>query len=250
MASRPDSKPRIPLRVWLRFATLGVLLVTGFALVRTTSLGELLTEERLTALAAEVRGTSWAPLVLIGLYTVLAVVGVPLSPLLVAGAVFGALYGTIYSTIGLFLGATASFLLGKLLGRDFVVHLTGERLRRAERLFERHGFWPLVQTRFLPLPFLAVNYGAALAGVRPSRFIIAAVVGLVPSTWLHTFFIAHLIAARGGERAAYLAGYAGAFLLFNVLIGYPWLRERRRRRQRYRELLARRAARPESLAES
>jgi uncharacterized membrane protein YdjX (TVP38/TMEM64 family) len=134
-------------------------------------------------------------------------------------------------------------MVARILGRDFVVRVTGRRIRRAEHLFERHGFWPLVQTRFLPIPFAVVNYGAALAGVGTPLFFVATAVGLIPSTLIHTYFIAEAIETRGLGRAMTLTCYAGTFVLFNVLISALWVGEQARRRKRYRELIALRAAR-------
>jgi uncharacterized membrane protein YdjX (TVP38/TMEM64 family) len=219
------------------------LLLTGIAFVRFTPMGELLTEERIASLIEQVRGIWWAPLLLIGLYAIVGSLGLPPVPLLVGGAAFGALYGSIYNMAGLVLGATLAYWIAKLLGREFVVRVTGKRLRRAERIFERHGFWPLVQTRFMPIPFAVVNFGAALSGVRPLFFLVASTVGLIPSTLIHTYFIAEAMTTQGRERTVTLAMYAGAFVLFNALISILWLREQTQRRNRYRKLTAIRAER-------
>ena len=242
MTTARTSKKGIPHSVWIRPALFVALLLAGFSLIRFTPVGELLTEEHLVSFLEGLRGTWWAPLLLIGLYALMAPLGLPTGPLLVGGAAFGALYGSIYNMAGLLLGASLAYGVARLLGRDFVVRVTGPRLRRAERIFEHHGFWPLVQTRFMPLPFAVVNFGAALTGVRPALFLIATAVGLVPSTLIHTYFIAQAITTHGRERILTLALYGGAFLLFNVLFSILWLRDWRRRREKYRELLALRTA--------
>ena len=227
--------PRIPRSVWLRALILVVLVAIGFCLLRWTPLGDLLTEAQIRVWADQIRALWWSPIVLVGLYILLAPLGIPMAPMLVAGAVFGPFFGSIYNLAGLFLGATVSFLVARLLGRGFVVHVAGRRLRRAERIFQKHGFWPLVQTRFLPFPFPVVNFGAALAGVGLPMFLGATALGLFPSTLIHTFFIATLFEVHGQERVAYLAAYAGSFVLFNLLIGVPWLKDllAHRRRAKY-----------------
>ena len=53
--------------------------------------------------------------------------------------VFGPVLGSLYNTIGLVFGATSAYYVGRALGREFIVHLAGPRLRRAERVFEEHG---------------------------------------------------------------------------------------------------------------
>jgi uncharacterized membrane protein YdjX (TVP38/TMEM64 family) len=243
MAEAQTGKKRIPRRVWMRLCLFLALPLAGFALVRLTPAGELFTEDRIASLIAGIRGVWWAPLLLIGLYAAMAPLGIPTAPLLVGGAAFGALFGSLCNLAGLLLGACLAYGTAKLLGRDFVLRVTGERFRRAERVLDRHGFWPLVQTRFLPFPFAAVNFGAALAGVRPTLFLAAAAVGLTPTTLIHTYFIAQAIETRGVDRAVTLTLYAGAFVLFNVLISWLWVGEHAGRRRRYRELVALRAER-------
>jgi uncharacterized membrane protein YdjX (TVP38/TMEM64 family) len=235
----------IPRNVWLRAALFVGLLLAGIGLVRFTPMGEAFTEERVLSLVETLRGTWWTPLLLIGLFALVSTLGLPPIPLLVGGAAFGAFHGSIYNMVGLLLGASMAYGLAKLLGRDFVVRVTGDRLRRAENVFGRHGFWPLVQTRFMPLPFSVVNFGAALAGVRPVFFLVTSAVGLIPSTFLHTYFMAQAIETQGRERAFTLAMYLGVFVLFNILLSSLWLREQTQRRKRYRELVVTRAERRE-----
>ena len=245
MSGGRSGKRRIPRNVWLRLSLFIGLLLVGIALVRFTPIGEALTEERVLSLIETLRGTWWAPFLLIALFAIVSTLGLPPVPLLVGGAAFGAFHGSIYNMVGLLLGASLAYGLARLLGRDFVVRVTGERLRRAESIFGRHGFWPLVQTRFTPLPFSLVNFGAALAGVRPVFFLVTSAVGLIPSTLIHTYFMAQAIATQGRDRAFTLALYAGTFVLFNALLSTLWLRERTQRRKRYRELAAIRAERQE-----
>jgi len=227
----------------IRAIVLVLIVAAGFTLLRWTPVGDYVTEERIVGLLTEIRQIWWAPVALLALYAALAPLGMTMLPLMVAGSIFGPWLGSFYNTLGVLVGALVSFWLARALGRDFVLQITGDRFRRAERFTDRHGFWPLVQTRFLPLPFAVVNFGAALAGVSPGLFAASAVVGIVPSTVLHTFFISSIMFAHGSERAGYGLGYAASFVAFNLLIGIPWIRGQRRRRHRYNELVAAREQR-------
>ena len=137
----------IPRAFLVRVALLILLVLAGIVLANFTPVGELINEDQLSQWLAEFRQTWWSPLLLIGLYIVMTTLALPTGPLLVAGSAFGALYGSIYNVAGLFLAAAVSFLVARLLGRDFLVHVTGNRVRRAERYLRRFGFWPLGQTR-------------------------------------------------------------------------------------------------------
>jgi len=229
--------------VWIKATVLVLLLASSFGLLHWTPLGDFISEENLVKLLTGIRQIWWAPMALIALYAVLAPLGITVVPLIVAGAVFGPVLGSLYNSAGLIVGATVSFWLARGLGRRFVQRMLGERARKIERFTGRHGFWPLVQTRFLPLPFPVVNFGAALAGFPPIQFVLASIVGLVPSTIIHSFFIANIMFVQGVERIWYGVGYGASFVVFNLLIGVPWFQGQRRRATRYRELLGIRANR-------
>lgn len=236
--------PKVPPKLLLRFAGLIALAVAGVIALTSTPLGDLLDREQLIALLGELRNAWWTPLALVGLYVLTSPLGLPASPLMLAGGVvFGALSGGLYNVIGTFLGAAVSFGLGKLLGRDLVEQIGGKRLRRVEKIIARQGFWPLVGVRFLPIPFPIINYGAALAGVRPATFLITTALGLAPSVFIWTYLAASVydVIVDGGEASltAPILALAGVFLL-SVL---PPLLQGRRRAKRYRALLEQRRRR-------
>lgn len=233
-------------KLYLRLGLLILIAASGFIAMRFTPVGEYLEKDRMIALFEQLRHEWWTPLLLVGLFCAAAPMGLPASPILVAGAlVFGFWMGSLYNMIGLVLGAMIAFWVGRSLGRDAIVQLAGNRLRRAERLFEKRGFWPLVQIRFLPIPFSVVSYAAALAGVSNWRFFVTSVLGLAPATLIHTYFVPKILysAIEGGKPVGLLAAYAGGLLLLNLVAGWPTLRAALRRRERYRGLKESRAAR-------
>jgi uncharacterized membrane protein YdjX (TVP38/TMEM64 family) len=235
--------------VIVRFALLVAVVAAGAAALRWSPLAAYVTRETLVATFDQLGRSPWAPLGFVALYAALCPLGLPVTPLVVAGGlVFGVFWGATYNFLGTVAGAATTYGMGRLLGREFVVHLLGERLKRVERLFARTRFWTLVRLRFVPLPFPLVNYGAALAGVPAPLFLSSTAVGLAPSVFLFTYFAALLVrAAAAGERRGPLLVQAslafGSLLTLTLLSFLPKLREGRRRRRRYRELLARRRAR-------
>ena len=236
----------VPAWVLGRFALFVLLVVAGFVILRFTPIGDrldaLLDRERFMGLRATLRSQWWwtAP-ALVGAYTVLAPLGAPVSPLMFAGgAIFGTVLGSVLNIAGTFLGAAGSFFLARWLGRDFVIHVVGDRLRRAERLVARRGFWTWVRVRFLPIPFPVINYGAALAGVPATLFLIATAIGLIPANIVYTYFAAALVSAVEGGRQAVLLKMAGAVIALLALSFLPNLLEGVRRRRRLDELRERR----------
>jgi len=219
--------------MWMRVAVFAVIVGGGFLVLRYTPLAEYLHEEKMKALFDSLSSFWWAPLFLVLLYTVLAPLGMPMTPLLIAGgAVFGSLYGSVYNCLGLLLGGTASFLLARSLGRDFVVHITRGKIRHAEAVFDRHGFWPLVQTRFMPIPYALVNYSMALAGVRLPLFLVTTVLGVIPAGIIYTYCWAEIFRSSGDERVASIVQLAVVILVMNVLVGFPSIRAALRARKK------------------
>lgn len=229
-----------------KFLLLGILILAGAAALLFTPLSAYFTEEGLRQLLGSLRDTWWTPLIVIALLIIASPVGIPTTPLLLGGAAFGVWLGSLYNTVGLILGAAVSYELARLLGRDFVVAVTGDRIRGVEKRFQRFAFWPLVQLNFMPLPFPVLNFGAALSGVPRALFLGAMTVGLIPSTVLHTYFMNALVAADWDKRGLFLGLYIAAFLLFNVITGYPWIRRQRKRRHTYRRLKSLRAKRADA----
>lgn len=236
---------RVPGKLWLRLGLLIALIVTGLYLVLFTPLGDYFNKENVISLLEDLRSAPWTPLALMLSYAAVSPFAViPASPLLIGGAVvFGPIFGALYNGIGLLLGSLTGYGIARALGRDFVVQLAGAQLKRAERAFERQGFWPLVQVRFLPIPFAVVNYGAALAGVKPLRFLITSALGLLPAALVHSYFTATLVFTPNPKT---FFAYAFVMVVLNVVSGWPSIRERLRRRQRYRELLEARRSRANS----
>lgn len=215
----------------VRFAVLVALVVAGVAVLRWGPVAERLDAAELLATLHAVGAKPWAPAALVGAYVVLCPLGVPVSPLMLAGGlVFGFAAGTLVNLAGTWLGAALTFGVARLLGRDLVAQLLGPRLAAIERTVERHGFWTLVRLRFVPIPFAAVNYAAALAGVRPGIFLVATAVGLAPAVALFTYFADALSQAAGGERSGVLIQLGVAFVALLLLtFAVPrWLRRRGR----------------------
>lgn len=246
MSAAPDPGKSGNRSIYLKLGVLFAIAASGILAVRFTPLGEYLDKDRMVALFEHLRGEWWSPVLLVLLYCVAAPMGLPASPLLIAGGmVFGFWLGSLYNMIGLVAGAMAAFWVGKSLGREAIVQLAGNRLRKAERLFEKRGFWPLVQIRFLPIPFSVVSYAAALAGVSSWRYFITSVIGLAPATLVNTYFAPKLIysAIDGGKPVELLAAFLASLLALNMIAGWPTIQAGLRRRRRYQEIREQRSAR-------
>lgn len=133
---------------------------------------------------------------------------VPRTPISVAcGLLFGPALGTVCAIVVAMLGAAATFTLGRLLGREFVVQRMarapgGARLRHAfdavERWIGREGWLAVAAIRSWPLgPYGLVGYVYGTSAVRVRSYALGTLVPATPSAIVY----AQLGAAAGGGAA-------------------------------------------------
>ena len=225
---------RLPPEAAVRLALLLVIVAVGVVTYRWTPVGDYLTSGRLLDTLVALRSSATAPFVLIGLYVGLCPLGIPVSALMLAGgAAFGVALGSLYNIVGALLGAFVSYGIARLVGGKTLLRvLPPAPLERAERLIERYSFWALVRVRFLPIPFALVNYGAALAGVAWSRFLITTLLGLIPSTVLYTWAMATVVEAAAEQRVTMIRDLTLALLGLVLLSLSPSLLRARARRRK------------------
>ncbi|MGH7369823.1 MAG: TVP38/TMEM64 family protein, partial [Candidatus Methylomirabilaceae bacterium] len=104
----------------------------------------------------------WAPVVFVLLYIASCVGCMPASILTVgAGVAFGVLTGSIVVSIGATLGASAAFLVGRYLARDWVRRKIGHRpaFIAIDKAVAEEGWKIVFLTRLAPVfPFFLLNY--------------------------------------------------------------------------------------------
>ena len=151
------------------------------------------------------------------------------------------------------LGDTASFLLGRRLGRGFIVRhgpkvkIDEERLRKVESYFDRHGGKTILIGRFIGLVRALSPFVAGASGLRFGRFIPFSVIGC--GLWSSLFSVLGYLFYRSFDRVTAIAGRATlAFGITVALIAGGVYVYRRMRQKEQRQLIAawarRQAARP------
>lgn len=236
---------RVPRHLLVRFLILVTIVGAGFALLRWSPLAEALSREQILATFERLRGVWWAPALLIAAFVLLCPVGVPATPMMIAGGVvFGTVLGSVYNLAGIFLAGAATYFLGRALGRDFILHLFGKRMKRVERAVARRGgFWSLAGIRFLPLPFVLVNYAAALVGIRPGLFLSSTAAGLAVTVPIFTYFAHTISRAAGADRSGIYLQLLVALALLALVTLLPRVWAARKRRERYQRIVTQRRER-------
>ncbi|EOY05527.1 SNARE associated Golgi protein family isoform 1 [Theobroma cacao] len=138
----------------------------------------------------------WGPLVLAVAYIPLTVLAVPASVLTLGGGyLFGLPVGFVADSIGATVGAGAAFLLGRTIGRSFVVSKLKDypQFRSVAIAIRRSGFkiskfssvigQIVLLLRLVPLlPFNVLNYLLSVTPVPIGEYMLASWLGMMPIT--------------------------------------------------------------------
>ena len=102
---------------------------------------------------------------------------------LLGGAMFGLFWGTLLASFASSIGATAAFLIARLLLRDWVQSRFGDSLTPINEGIEKDGEFYLFSLRMVPLfPFFLVNLAMGLTPIRVRSFYCISQLGMLMGT--------------------------------------------------------------------
>ena len=156
--------------------------------------------------------SAWGSMAFIFLYILATVLFIPGSILtLGAGLLFGVVLGSVYVSIASTVGATAAFLIGRYLARDWVAgKIEGNTTFQAIDDAVAEGGWRIVGlTRLSPIfPFNMLNYAFGLTHVSLRDYFFASWIGMMPGTVMYVYLgsLAGSLAALGSGARARTSG--------------------------------------------
>ena len=206
-----------------------VLLVGLIALVGAlwlwTPLRDWTDPEHLAAAASFLRTTSAGPLIACGLFVGASLLMVPVLALIVASSlVFGTWTSFFVVAVGALTSAICAYGLGRLLWRDEVRRLAGQRLNSISRKLARKGSLAVAATRVLPIaPFTVVNLVAGASQLRFRDFVLGTAIGMAPGIFALCLASERLAAAVRDPSLTTVATTAA------VVLGALWLVSRVRK---------------------
>ena len=131
-----------------------------------------------------------APIVFIIAYIIITVAFLPASIVtLGAGFVFGVVKGSILVFIGAMLGATAAFLIGRFVARDWIAKkVEGKKFFSAlDNAIAREGLKLIFLIRLSPaFPFNLLNYALGLTKVSLPNYVLGTT-GIIPGTIMYVY---------------------------------------------------------------
>ena len=167
----------------------------------------------------------WAPAAFVLLYIASCVACLPASVLTAgAGVAFGVLTGSILVMIGAPLGASAAFLVGRYLARDWVRRKLGHRpaFIAIDKAVAEEGWKIVFLTRLAPVfPFFLMNYAYGLTRVPLRVYFLATWIGILPGSVLFVY-IGSLTRA-GAEGASPMRWVRASFILVTAIFAMVYL---------------------------
>ena len=165
----------------------------------------------------------WAPFAYMLFYTVGVCLFLPGTLLTGLGAaIFGPYWGFLYVWIGAMAGASAAFVIGRTLGRDFAASLIGDKLKKYDDAIEKNGFATVLYLRLVYFPFTPMNFGMGLTRVRFWDYFAGTGLGIIVGTFIFTFFIGTLkdVWASGnwGELISFKVFFSIGLFIFSFFI--------------------------------
>ena len=204
------------------------LLFGTFLLAQWFDFRELLDPERIAGWLHQ--AGPFAPLAFMALMATSVVISpLPDLPLVIAaGATFGTMLGTAYSVIGAEIGAIASFLIGRALGREVLTRILRTSVTFCERCSDRHLAIFVFLARLVPLfSFDVISYGAGLTNMSLRTFAVVTFVGMIPPTFALTYVGSQVVSGAWLMIVSGLAMVAVMLLLPKLVLRYPtarWVR--------------------------
>jgi uncharacterized membrane protein YdjX (TVP38/TMEM64 family) len=205
----------------MKASVLVVFVAGAIYAVRFTPLKDYLTPEALGNLLAA--AGFWAPLAFVVVYAVGVCLFIPGTLLTTLGAaIFGAYWGFLYVWVGAMAGASAAFLIGRTLGREFAASLIGDRLGNYDDAIERNGFATVLYLRLLYFPFTPMNFGMGLTKVRFRDYFLGTGLGIIVGTFVFTFFVGTVkeiwVSGDWAQLGSFKVLFALALFLFSFFI--------------------------------
>lgn len=107
---------------------------------------------------------------------------------LASGLTFGSLLGTFLTVIGTTLSGIIAFYISKLLGRDIVQKIVGNRAKNIDNIVKNKGMIYVIYLRIVPiLPFDAVSYAAGLTQISIFHFALGTLIGSLPGAFVYNY---------------------------------------------------------------
>ena len=206
-------------RIVIALASLLAVALALALLWTQTPLRQFLTRENAERISEAFTGSWWAPLVVVIAYTPASFIMFPRWIItMTAVLAFGAWEGFALGFAGIIIAGIATFMPGRLVNRETVRRLAGQRLRPLTRFMEQRGFLAVTLVRLVPIaPFPVVNLVMGAMRVRLVHFVLGTFLGMLPGMLAATVLSDQLAAALEDPSRVSWWLVGGAVAMFGAL---------------------------------
>lgn len=175
---------------WAKLALIALVAAALAAAWRFTPLAEIITPHNLARWARAAGGSRWTPLVLVLAFTPGAFLMFPRPVLtLVTILALGAGLGLACSMGGILLAALATYSAGRLLKRETVRRLAGDKFDDTARVLRGHGIAAMFAANMLPVPpFGLQGIMAGAIRIKLWEYMLGTFLSLLPGALMITAF--------------------------------------------------------------
>lgn len=227
-----DEETNLKRQLWLLLGVFVLLLLLAAAW-RWTPLSEVVQVDSLIDLGDRIRTSPMAAMLVLGGFVLGCVIMLPVTLMIIATLItFGPVLGVLLALGGSVLGGAAGYGAGRLLGRNLVRRLAGERINGISRQLGRKGWLAVAGIRLLPIaPFTVINLIAGASHIRLPDFLLGTLLGMSPAVLTFAVFEASIEQALrssdlGGWLLAAVGGIAGLLIIWGTR---RWWRRRQPR---------------------
>jgi phospholipase D1/2 len=198
-----------------------ILTAAALAVAWTHSpLKDVVTRENAAALAATFAGYWWAPLAVFLAYTPASFIMFPRWIItMTAVLAFGPLEGFVLAMSGVILAGVVTFAPGRLVDRETLERIAGERLMPAARFMDKKGLVAVTLIRLVPIaPFPVVNLVLGAMRVKLWHFVLGTFLGMLPGMLAATVLSDQVAAALEDPTRVNFWMVAGAVIGFVTIV--------------------------------
>ncbi len=226
---RPESQ-RPAYRHFLKIIVMIAVVLLLAAVWRWTPLAAYLNIQTVTESAQWLKAHPLSPLLVPLTYAVLGLVSFPVTLLIMATIiVYGPWWGGWYALLGTTLSAVMMFLLGHILGKNFVGRFSGSLINRVNRRLSDSGLVAMIAFRVIPVaPFSIINLVAGVSAISLRDFILGTLIGILPGITAIAFVADRLYESLRQPDISTFSTLLVVVVVFGaVLVGFrKWIRQR------------------------
>ena len=212
-------KSRVKRPAWGKLAILAAVILALFLAWRFTPLADVVTAERISALARRLGRSPWSPFLLAAIYVPASFVMFP-RPLLTLFVVvaYGPWLGFATAIGGIVASELTAYYVGRALPASALRNLAGDKVAHLRGSLRKHGLSAAIAFSIVPAgPAPVIGMVAGAAHIKLWQFVLGTTIGMLPGTLATTVF------ARQLARVLDDADEINWWIVGGVIVGFAAL---------------------------